>query len=59
MPNQLSEQEIAQRLIKLRNLEVAYPKLQEKCRSLEAENKLLKARVVELEGVVALFKMGT
>lgn len=54
MPNQLSEQEIAQRLIKLRNLEVAYPKLQEKCRSLEAENKALKIEVAELKGVVAL-----
>jgi len=54
MPNQLSQQEIAQRLIKLLNLEQAYPKLQEKCRSLEAENKLLKARVVELENLTTL-----
>lgn len=54
MPNQLSEQEIAQRLIKLRNLEQAYPKLQEKYRSLEAENTLLKARVVELENLTTL-----
>ena len=54
MPNQLSEQEIAQRLIKLRNLEAAYPKLQEKCRFLEAENKALKIEVAELKGVVAL-----
>jgi transposase len=54
MPNQLSEQEIALRLIKLRNLEVAYPKLQEKYRSLETENQLLKARVVELETLTSL-----
>lgn len=54
MSKSLSEQEIDQRLIKLRNLEVAYPNLKEKYRSLEAENALLKARVVELENLTSL-----
>ena len=53
MSQGLSDQEIAQRLSKLRNLEQAYPALQQKCRFLELENKALKAEIVQLKGVIA------
>lgn len=53
MPPQLSEQEIDQRLIKLRNLEQAYPKLQDKYRLLEVYYRTLSLEVLELKGVIA------
>lgn len=53
MPQQLSEQEIVQRLVRLRNLERLYAELQGKCRFLETENKSLALEVVELKGLMA------
>ena len=49
----LSEQEIAQRLTKLRNYEQLYPKLQDKCRLLEEQNKLLKVQAEQQDKLIA------
>lgn len=47
----LSQQEINKRLTKLRNYESLYPRLKKSYEEVRAENKLLKARIVELEGI--------
>lgn len=49
----LSEQEIAQRLIKLRNFERLYPVLQDKCRLLEDQNQLLRAKAEQQDKLIA------
>jgi hypothetical protein len=49
----LSEQEVAQRLIKLRNFERLYPALQDKCRLLEEQNQLLKAQAQQQAKLIA------
>lgn len=53
MPHELSEQEIAQRLTKLRNFERLYPALQDKCRLLEERNLLLEAKMAEQDKLIA------
>lgn len=49
MQKRLSKAEIARRLQKLRNYEVAYPKLKKKCERLEQENRELKHKLIETE----------
>lgn len=53
MPLKLSGQELAERLVKLRNLEYWYPKLKEKCRILERKDQASQLAIAQLQGVVA------